>query len=95
MHNVGRRKMFRNCKERPDIVCIVSTGYACGGLTASKCGECGSEIYRGESAYSWIGRRGQEIFVCESCFCELFDELDMQEKAALIGSERIIIGETG
>lgn len=87
--------MFRNCMEMPELVQLAQSGFTRSGRPGAKCGECGGDLFRGEPAYSWIGRHGHEIFVCESCFCELFDELDMEEKAALVGSERRIIGETG
>ena len=59
------------------------------------CSECGGECYEPGPMYTWTKRRRgvwEDVLVCSSCLEELFDELPLEEKAELIGSEKIIVG---
>ncbi len=83
--------MYRNCAEMPEIEHVMRHGCMYTGKKLS-CGECGTELVRGEKAFLWAGPLGREMLVCRQCFCELFDELSVEEKATLAGSEMVVIG---
>lgn len=60
------------------------------------CFECGGECYKRAVMYTWAKRVlgvFEDVPVCESCFEELFKELSLEEKAELIGSKKITVGE--
>lgn len=83
--------MYRNCEEMPEIGRMLRDGAPNGGK-GPRCEECGAVLEPGERAFSWAGVRGREVLVCEVCFRGLFDELSIDEKAALAGSEAVVIG---
>lgn len=83
--------MYRKCSENPETERLIRYGGTDTGRRPG-CGECGAAFARGERVFSWAGPRGRETFVCRQCFCELFDELSIEEKAALAGSETVVVG---
>lgn len=61
-----------------------------------QCSECGGECYEYGEMYTWQrrGRGGwEEVLVCPDCFEELLSEIPLCEKAELIGSKKVIVGE--
>ena len=60
------------------------------------CSECGGECYELGVMYTWAKRRHgvwEDVLVCPSCMEELFDELPLDEKAKLLGSRKVVVGE--
>ena len=47
---------------------------------------CGHEIYDGESPWEWDGGT-----LCPECLGEKFDDLTLEEKAALLGAVPILL----
>ena len=61
------------------------------------CAECKGEVYQYGILYTWTKQvNGEPVtaLVCESCFEELFNDQGTDEKAALIGSEKFVVGGT-
>lgn len=83
--------MYRLCEEMPELRRAMRNGSPAAGVSA-RCAECGAPLPFGESAFSWTGARGKTALVCRECFLGLFDELSIEEKAALAGSETVVIG---
>ncbi len=83
--------MYRNCEEMPEIGRVLKDGVPNRGK-GPRCEECGAALESGERAFSWAGVRGRMVVVCEDCFRGFFDGLSLDEKAALAGSETIVIG---
>ena len=60
------------------------------------CFECGCECYEYGEMYTFTKRvRGswEEVLICPECLEAFFDELPLIEKAELIGSKKVIVGE--
>ena len=51
---------------------------------------CGHEVYEGESAFEWEDGR----LLCPECIESKFNEMSTEDKAALLGCERVAIAST-
>lgn len=83
--------MYRLCEEMPELRRAMRNGNPTA-VSRAQCAECGAPLPAGERAFSWTGARGKTAIVCRECFLGLFDELSIEEKAALAGSETVVIG---
>ncbi len=60
------------------------------------CSECGAECYEYGEMYTWTRRSHggwEDALICPECLEALFLEIPLSEKAELIGSKKIIVGE--
>ena len=54
----------------------------------ARCDRCQGEMYQGDTLYTWDGTK-----ICGECMEEKFNCMTTAEKAALLGSEMVQVGE--
>jgi len=72
-------------QDRDDIARTIATGYPYPLLKTFVCEECERELYEGDLVFTWCKKGGGVIEVCDECFKDFINEMNILDLADELG----------